>query len=91
LVVPLMPFCLGLGFLYSFTFFIPYFSKLIALLSFPLLYLLNSIIKIFSILPFSFFEMKIPNFLIFLFYFFLGLFIYRYRKHDSLNFYSNDI
>lgn len=91
IVVPLMPFCLGLGFIYSSTFFIPYFSKIVSLLCFPFIHILNTIIDIFYLLPFSFLSIKIPDFIIMILYAVLGLLIYKNKKNDSSNFYSNDI
>ncbi|MDD4409508.1 MAG: ComEC/Rec2 family competence protein [Candidatus Pacebacteria bacterium] len=91
LIIPIMPFCLGLGFIYSFVCFIPYMGKVISFLSFFLIEYLNRVISIFSFLPFSYLHLKIPLLSAFLFYIFLILLVIRNKNKKPMKILGNII
>lgn len=83
LIVPVMPFCLGAGFVYALTFYIPIISEIIAILSFPLIYYLNLVIDIFAAIPFSYFHISIPSYYSLLAYVFLITWCFRKGKKEQ--------
>jgi competence protein ComEC len=91
LIVPIMPFCLGLGFIYSFIFFVPVLGKVMSFISFPLISYLNIVIDIFSSLPFSYFYISFPLYFSFIVYILLAIFVIKKGRERSLNFLSNNI
>ncbi|MCK9393640.1 MAG: ComEC/Rec2 family competence protein [Candidatus Paceibacterota bacterium] len=82
LIIPIMPICLGLGFIYCFLFFIPFVHSFIAFLLYPFIFILIFIAKIFSAMPFMYFSF--PTWLVFIFYIGIGIFIYKKRRKYSL-------
>ncbi|MDD5639451.1 MAG: ComEC/Rec2 family competence protein [Candidatus Pacebacteria bacterium] len=82
LIIPIMPICLGLGFIYCFLFFIPFIHNLIAFLLYPFILFLTSIAKIFSATPFIYFTFSFE--LAIIFYALMGIFIYKKRKKYTL-------
>lgn len=84
LIVPVMPICLGLGFIYPFFSIIPFAGKVIAILSFPLIAYLNGVIDFFASLPFSYLNIQIPGFYAFSIYLVIITFLVRYKKEGSI-------
>ncbi|MFA5080004.1 MAG: ComEC/Rec2 family competence protein [Candidatus Paceibacterota bacterium] len=82
LIIPIMPICLGLGFIYCFLFFIPFVHSFVAFLLYPFILVLISIAKIFSATPFIYFTFSFE--LAIIFYALIGIFIYRKRKKYAL-------
>lgn len=78
LIIPIMPICLALGFIYCFLFFIPFVHNLIVILLYPFISFLLLIAKIFSSAPainFSF-----PFYLVIVSYILIGVFVFKKRK-----------
>jgi len=78
LIIPVMPICLALGFVYCFLFFIPFIHSLIAFLLYPLIFYLTSIVSIFSATPFVYFSF--PFWMVIVSYVLMGVFIYKNKK-----------
>jgi len=78
LIIPVMPVCLALGFVYCFFFFIPFIHNLIAFLLYPLIFYLSSIVSIFSATPFFYFSF--PFWMVIISYILIGIFIYKHKK-----------
>jgi len=85
LIVPFLPYLMGLGFLFLISGLIsPYFSLIFSWLVWLFLSYLLLVINFFSKIPQPFF--KIHPFFIFLFYFLLALFISKLREKERLKF-----
>lgn len=83
LIVPILPFLMGGGFLFLLVSLIAPFLGLI--LSFPvylLLYYLTGVVNFFAALPFSVLTLKIPWFILFFYYGVLGWFVYYIQRRS---------
>lgn len=81
LVLPILPFILGFGFLLSLSaIFSPYLALILGAPSIFLLFYLDKIIQFFSSLPFSYEEVKISPIFLFLSYLFLGILVFFLEK-----------
>lgn len=78
LIIPVMPICLALGFLYSLLFWIPIVSKIISFFLFPLISFIMFIADYFSATPFINYEFSF--FLTVLSYLILSIFIWTKKK-----------
>jgi competence protein ComEC len=85
-VVPVMPFCLGIGFAYSLLCFLPFLSNFLSFLAFPSLWYLNTVIDIFSRIPFAYVEVNPHPLLIFLSYALLVILAVKGRKKQYFDF-----
>jgi len=83
LIVPVMPICLGLGFIYPFFSIISFAGKVIAILSFPLIAYLNGVIDFFASLPFSYLDIQIPRYCTLFIYLTMIVLLVRHKRETK--------